>query len=150
MLGFFSRKYMLIERLRENTILVTFALILFISAFVTIEYFGYTQGRYNKIAGFSMLIFLIYIFSNRENASSFIENKLEFIGRNTLEIYIFHYFLLFNLNVVFIQDWAIATHNGLLELLFVAFISIIITYISIGIGWIFHQEKWLQRIIYGG
>ena len=97
-----------------------------------------------------MLIFLIYIFSNRENTSSFIENKLEFIGWNTLEIYIFHYFLLFNLNVIFIQDGAIATHNGLLELLFVAFISIIITYISIGIGWIFHQEKLLQRTIYGG
>lgn len=150
LIGYFSRKYNLVSLLQRNTSLVAIALIVFIAAYIAIEYIGLTQGKYTKIAGISMSAVLVYAFSKREDTTTAIENQLSFIGRNSLEVYIFHYFFLYNLNVNFIQTWALNTHNGLLELVFIASISIIITYLSICVGWIFHQEKWLQRIVYGG
>lgn len=97
-----------------------------------------------------MLVFLLYVFSSRENMKTKLENQLALIGKYSLEVYIFHYFFLVNTNISFIQSWAMTTHNGLIELLLLVVISVIIAYLSMFIGWLFHQEKLLSRIVYGG
>lgn len=150
MLGYFVRKYQLLDYLRKYTVVFSIAVVVFIGAFVAIKYYGFNLGRINKLAGLAMLIVLIYLFSAREHSSLFVENQLGHVGRYSLEVYIFHYFFLYNLNVSSVQLWAMSTHNGLIELMFLAVVSVTIVYLSMCVGWIFHQEKWLQRIVYGG
>lgn len=150
-LGYFTRKYELLKYLRKHSLIASFSAVVFIFIyFGIIRYFGWILGRFYKLASISILIFLLYLFSNREERTTKIEDQLSFVGRYSLEVYIFHYFFLYNINISFVQSWAINTNNGFLELLFIITVSIIITYMSIFVGWLFHQEKWLQRIVYGG
>lgn len=150
MLGYFTRKYKLLKYLERYSIIVTLSIAAFILTYSIIAFYGNTLGRYNKIAGLCMIIFITYLFAKRENYNSYIEDQLAVLGRHSLEIYIFHYFFIYNLNLGFVQSWALDTHNGYLLMLALMIISIVITYMSIVVGWIFHQEKWCQRIIYGG
>lgn len=151
MLGFFTRKYNLLDYIRRYHAIASVAAITFIITFFgVIEYCGYNLGRFYKLAGVTMLVFLLYVFSSREDMKTNLENQLALIGRYSLEVYIFHYFFLVNTNISFIQSWAMTTHNGVIELLLLVVISVTIAYLSMFIGWLFHQEKWLSRIIYGG
>lgn len=150
-LGIFTKKYNLLTYLHKYPVIASVAAISFIlTFFVAIDYYGCNLGRFYKLAGISMLIYLIDIFSSRENQDTKLERQLAFIGRNSLEVYIFHYFFLVNINLSFLQSWALSTHNGLIELLLLIVVSVAITYLSMFIGWLFHQEKWLSRLIYGG
>jgi peptidoglycan/LPS O-acetylase OafA/YrhL len=151
MLGFFTRKYNLLDYIRRYPAIVSVAAITFIITFFgVIEYCGYNLGRFYKLASATMLVFLLYVFSSREDMKTKLENQLALIGRYSLEVYIFHYFFLVNTNISFIQSWAMTTHNGLIELLLLVVISVTIAYLSMFAGWLFHQEKWLSRIVYGG
>lgn len=151
MLGFFTRKYNLLTYIHRYPAIASVAAVTFIITFFgVIEYCGYNLGRFYKLASATMLVFLLYVFSSREDMKTKLENQLALIGRYSLEVYIFHYFFLVNTNISFIQSWAMTTHNGLIELLLLVVISVTIAYLSMFIGWLFHQEKWLSRIIYGG
>lgn len=112
--------------------------------------YGFSQYSIYCLASATMLVFLLYVFSSRENMKTKLENQLALIGRYSLEVYIFHYFFLVNTNISFIQSWTMTTHNGLIELLLLVVISVTIAYLSMFIGWLFHQEKWLSMIVYGG
>lgn len=149
-LGIFTKKYNLLTYLHKYPVIASVAAISFIlTFFVAIEYYGCNLGRFYKLAGISMLIYLIDIFSSRENQDTKLESQLAFIGRNSLEVYIFHYFFLVNTNLSFLQSWALSTHNGLIELLLFIAVSVAITYLSMFIGWLFHQEKLLSSLVYG-
>lgn len=150
MAGYFARKYDLLRLLRKYSFIATLALVAFMACFSVIERYNLHFGHYNRMAGMAIIVVLVYLFSSREHSASKVENHLAFIGRHSLEVYIFHYFFLYNIHVSFIQSWALETHNGLIELLFLVAMSLAVTYLSILVGWFFHQEKWLQRIVYGG
>ena len=92
MLGFFTRKYNLLTYIHRYPAIASIAAITFIITFFgAIEYCGYNLGRFYKLASATMLVFLLYVFSSRENMKTKLENQLALIGRYSLEVYIFHY-----------------------------------------------------------
>ena len=51
------------------------------------------------------------------------------------------------------RSYALLGHplsNAAMVLLLLIAVSVAITYLSMFIGWLFYQEKWLSRLIYGG
>lgn len=82
MLGFFTRKYSLLDYIRRYPAIASVSAISFlITFFGVIEYCGYNSGRFYKLASVTMLIFLLYVFSSRENMKTKLENQLALIGR---------------------------------------------------------------------
>lgn len=137
--GYFARKYGFFDVVRRFPVIAGVSAIVYMVAFVAIEFYGCKSMIVYNLSGLAMVIVLVYAFSARERSSSAIERQLGLAGRYSLEIYVLHYFFIQNLHVEFIQSWASATHNGLLELLFLIVVSVVIACLCIGIGWLARQ-----------
>lgn len=78
-----------------------------------------------------------------------IENLLAWIGKGTLDIYIFHYFILQIINIPILGNWFIETSNYFLEVIFLCILSIIISCACICIGRTIRLSPLLTQIVYG-
>lgn len=75
--------------------------------------------------------------------------RLAYFGKNSLDIYLFHGFVLGLLNLEFFSLWASQTGNILIELVASVLISIIVSLICITIGRTIKQSLLFEKIIYG-
>lgn len=141
MFGYLARKYRLFDFVRRYPTIAGASVVAYIIAFVAIEFGGCKSMIVYNLSGLAMVIVLVYAFSARERSSSTIERQLGLVGRYSLEIYVLHYFFIQNLHVEFIQSWALATHNGLLELLFLIVVSVTITCLCMAVGWLLRQLR---------
>ena len=72
---------------------------------------------------------LVGLFSRFSSSRSWAVRQLTFVGRHTLDIYIYHYFLIRFIDLTFLQ-----TQGVLVQLLTIVPLTLAVTYISIGIG----------------
>lgn len=95
------------------------------------------------------IIVFVYYFSIRESYSNKIENGLALFGRHSLDIYIFHYFIIQSINLKFIFNWTVSTCNGLLEIFAFFSIAVLVAFICVGIGWCIRQNKFTNSFVFG-
>ncbi len=146
MLGYIFRKYGFINRLAKMNALFSFALILYIP-FV---YLYCTHGHvFMHLAALCAIIVLLYIFSNRENDSSNSERFLGFIGKYSIDVYLFHFFFLNAINLKMVGDWVDRTNNYLIEFFFVSCIALLVSFLSICIAKLIKKSRLLYSVIYG-
>lgn len=100
---------------------------------------------------FAFIISAFYLFHGREQNNSFLENELARIGRNSLDVYIYHYFFIGTsiINLSPLGNWFAQSRNTFLELITALILAILVTYLSIGIGCIVKKSNLLSRVVYG-
>ncbi len=143
-LGYLSNKYKLIDKLTSHNVYFSIDLIvlLFLYSFPGLE-------QYGKLKSFALIIALCYLFRNREKENSVIENLLGYIGKNSLDVYIFHYFILTTINLKEIGQWLHKDGNYFIEIILVTILAIFIAYLTILIGKSIKKSEWLKNIVYG-
>ena len=143
-LGYLSNKYKLIDKLTSHNVYFSIDLIvlLFLYSFPGLE-------QYGKLKSFALIIALCYLFRNREKENSLIVNLLGYIGKNSLDVYIFHYFILTTINLKDIGTWLHKDGNYFIEIILVTILAIFIAYLTILIGKSIKKSEWLKNIVYG-
>lgn len=147
--GVLFRKYNLILFMKNYARLIyTVSIVLYISVFWMMISL-HLSSQLNAITGMAAIAFLVLFFEEREANYSFWDNELQRLGKNSLEIYIFEYFLLACINLQAFEEWFVKTHNILLEVFLVLVLTIIISYSSLLIGKLSHKTGYLDDVIYG-
>ena len=149
-LGYFTRKYDFVEYVKHSNFIFTVAIIGYILLFnrdLGFQVINTFSERF--VVRLCAIIVILMIFVRRQDESSFLENKLSFIGRNTLDVYLLHYFIVNNINLVMVGRWFENTNNSVLSIFFTLLVAIPITFISIGIGKILHRSNFVEKYIYG-
>lgn len=148
--GVFSTKYGLIEKIINNNWCYTVSFIGYIVLFGYVCPVSVVNSLLKHvIVPLFAIVVILTVFIRRENDNSIIERCLEFLGKQTLDIYILHYFLIVNLNFVVIDRWFQETGNFILSGMFVFMVSLLIAYITIGFGYIIHKSSIIEKIVYG-
>lgn len=102
--GVYLRKYSTIIRKVEqyNFIFIIFLAYFF---FISKESSNILINYFNQVS-FSIInaTFMFYVFKKYENEIPF-SSKLQFIGRNSLNIYIVHFFILFSASDIYVSDF---------------------------------------------
>ena len=144
--GFLLRRFNLEERIFNRDIIYTASLlgyIILVVIFVSGYYHIYT------LVGFCSIPFLVQCFRKREKSNTWYEESLAYIGKNSLDVYIYHFFII---KLLFLSDfgsWVTKTENYFIEAIVSLFLSIIIAYLCILIGLLIKQSHILSQIVYG-
>lgn len=134
-LGYFTRKYKWSEYLSSRQ---WFAYIAFTGYFVffnmdfDLQMLNTLSERF--VVRLCALIAVVAFFLKRESCTSKIESLLSYFGKNTLYIYVFHYFVIRNISFVPLNEWTMGYTNWILSIVLAFFVTIIAVGISIGIG----------------
>lgn len=123
-----------------------------ISFIGTILYFCMVSRNFNSIlfsltCPFFVITTLFYIFVRRQKSYLCVERALEDIGKNTLEIYTLHYFLIANIRLDFLNQYF--TNNTIIEFITITIIAIIIIAIIYLITYLIKQSKLLHSFLFG-
>lgn len=146
-LGFFFHKYQLTKRLMSYNVVMSLAMIFIFPA--CILYFSGFSHIYNLLS-LSFIIVFVYLFKSREGETSAIERELARIGRGTLDVYIFHYFVISTVHLGAFGQWLENSENWLLLGIVNVSVSIIIAYICLGFGKLIRLSNLMDDVVYGG
>ncbi len=146
-LGFFSHKYQLTERLMSNNVVMSLSMVFILPA--CILYFSGFKHIYNFLS-LAFIIVFVYLFKLRENKTSVIERELARIGRGTLDVYIFHYFVISTVHLGAFGQWLENSGNWLFLGIVNISVSIAIAYVCVGFGQLIRQSKLIEDVLYGG
>lgn len=145
--GFLVRRYNGINQLKKSSLLFSVALISYIP--LLILYDNGTLVHFAQIVPLTIMIILLYLFVYRNDKYSKIENLLAWIGKGTLDIYIYHYFILQIINIPYLGNWFISTSNYFFEIILLCILSISISCVCVMWGRIIRLSPLLTKIVYG-
>lgn len=149
-LGVFSSKYRLIDQLMNRNWLLTLGLIGYVVLFsYQCPIHAIASGIKHVVLPLCALLVVVPMFVSRESNTSVVERALEYIGRNTLDIYVLHYFIITNINLVVVDRWLQESGNLILSVLIVLTVSLVVTYISIGFGKVLHSSRLIEKFVFG-
>ena len=145
--GYMVKKYQKLKDFVFSNIGYTIALIVYVvGLYLSYKEFWYYIGI---PVGLFAAAFFANLFHRRENESSFVECELARLGRNSLDVYIFHYFFLWTISLHPVGTYCQETGNLLLFVLVAAVLSVIIAYLCLLVGYILKCSSLLQTIIFG-
>lgn len=142
--GFLCKRYGLANYMEHNNWVFSIALVYSIA----IRLFS-TINIIPKLPMFAMDLVLLYFFMKREKANTMVDNQLAFIGKNSIDVYIFHYFFVANLHLKLFGDIFAQNRNFFIEGILVFILTLIIAYLSILIGTILRKSEWINNIVFG-
>ena len=145
--GFLVRRYNGISWLKKRASLFSVALLSYIP--LLIFYDKGTLIHFAQIVPLTAIIILLYIFIYRNDKYSKVENLLAWIGKGTLDIYIYHYFILQIINIPYLGNWFIYTSNYFLEVILLCIMAVAISCICIYIGKVIRLSSLLTMFVYG-
>lgn len=145
--GFLVRRYNGINQLKKSSLLFSVALISYIP--LLILYDNGTLVHFAQIVPLTIMIILLYLFVYRNDKYSKTENLLAWIGKGTLDIYIYHYFILQIINIPYLGNWFISTSNYFFEIILLCILSISISCVCVMWGRIIRLSPLLTKIVYG-
>lgn len=149
-LGHFIRKYNLINILMKHKSIFTMSLIGYVTFFcIDFPLHILNSISFRFVQPLLAITALYYIFFMRDTQNSYIDRTLSFIGRNTLDIYVLHYFLVSSINFQVISIWLQKTDNSLLAFVIASMLSILITFSSIFISKLLKQDLVLRKYAFG-
>lgn len=154
-MGYFFRKYNLLPKIMNNNWIFSLSFIGFVVLFfVELPIHGLQVISRQFVRPTFAILFISYLFGQRTDKNSYIENWLEWLGTKTLDIYLYHGFFLAGigfgvLNLDNLSIWVQDTNNSLFCLLVIIITSVFLSYFSIWIGYILKNSKILRKFIYG-
>lgn len=147
--GYTIKKYNILDKIfaKFNGI-SDVSLMVYIVMFIGSYYWKPTAVKQLLLAAFAIfpIICLFYKKRNEQNKTS---AMLETFGRYSLEIYVFHYFLIQNCNMTFMGDYIKTSGNHCFEILVSLIISLIIAYICVLASSLIHESKILSFLLLG-
>lgn len=147
-MGVMTKKYNLSSKLFANNTLFTIGLILSF-AFVISKSFDYYYPHAFQSFGIGMIMVVLSTLYKLENSSNHVLRLLDFIGKNTLDVYVFHYFLIAGFHNLWIGQWCVEGHYSVMaEVIMAGIPAVLFTVISIYIGKLVRQSAILYKIIF--
>lgn len=146
-IGHLVRKHDLSKLLDRYNIVFTVALLSYFPLL-----YAYDNGiivRFCQIVPLTAIVALVYLFRNREHSSGFMDKWLANIGRCTLDIYIYHYFVLRLINLRIIDSWLRSTGNYIFEVILLVGLAILTCIICMMIGKILRKSQIVDKFVYG-
>lgn len=149
---FFSVAY-LIKKYNKRELLVSNEYLFIISLAISIfSIYGYTHNLYirgmDKIFPWAMILCTLfvtrYLSDNCTNACK----TLRYIGKNTLDIYLFHYFIVASVTLPFIRSFLSAYNSFFLSILILVPIALVIIFCSIMMGKILHCSQLINKVLF--
>lgn len=129
-IGHISRKYRIVDIIvKTPTISIVTTAIYLITVIILFSRLYNLPIILDFVIALLAIVSLLGIFSRWERSDTWLDRQLLLIGNYTLDIYIYHYFLIRFINLEWLKDY-----NTLYELAFITVLTIIITYSSMGIG----------------
>ena len=146
LLGMITRKYHLDDYLTQTNILFSLALL----SYVPFTYLYLKHGfLFMHFAAISAIVVLLYLFSGRENETSRVETALSYIGKSSIDVYLFHFFFLNAINLHDLGTWVDDSKNYFLQSVLILGIALLISCLCILLAKIIRKSHLLLFIIYG-
>ena len=154
MIGYYFRRYCLIEKLKSQNWIFTIALIgYFCLLNADIEIHALRTLSERLIRPMFAILSITYLFVSRESEDSKYERWLNNIGKRTLDIYVYHGMLVLGaysiIDMSFLKDYTIMENNPWMILMIASLITLMLTYMAIWIGDIVRKSDFLTKVIYG-
>ena len=121
-IGFLVRRYDGMKIIMKYNLLYTLSILLYFP--LLLLYDSEQFVHFVQVVPITAIIFLLYFFASREKKQTKIDSILSWIGKSTLVIYIYHYFILQIINIPSLGNWFIDTHNFFFEIIFLCVLSI--------------------------
>lgn len=95
--------------------------------------------------------FFLPLFKHREDSDSFLERELTKLGRNSLDIYIYHYLIIWTglISLERLGVFFTVTNNVLIEFVLLSFIAYLVCYLCMFLGFVLKKSSFLKSLIYG-
>lgn len=149
-LGVMTTKYNLLDKMHKANWLFSLCIVAYAFLFcVDMPFHALVSLNKHIFLPFCMVYIVVNLFVGRHGAMSYGEKILDFVGKRTLDIYVIHYFFI---NMIHLKDLGInweVTDNSLLMFIVAVGLSVVITALSIGVGYILHKGKIIEKIVYG-
>lgn len=140
LLGYFIHEFLKYDKYVVDDRVIFISLVLFILV-MTISF---SYGFYNNIIRFLLRVFAVFFFYGifKNMSSSLLLSLLAKIGRMSIYIYVFHYFLIEGLVVISIDGYT-------LQLMYAAIVTFFITLISMYMGHLCNTCHCISTYIFG-
>lgn len=146
-LGFFLSQNNLLTRTLENNHIYTISLLVYGVLFAW-NYYGVLSNLVVYIYQLAGIIMVSHLFYEMRNKQSRILENLSFIGRNTLDVYIFHYFIISASYIKLMGNYLMEYPNILIEVLATTVYASATIYGAIGIGRILRSSQMISRFLF--
>lgn len=146
-MGYMCNRNQILMKLICNTYTYSVTIIGTIAALYAYVAMGMSPVRY-FVPVFAICA-CVYLFKLREQQDTVVENQLAFLGKNTLYIYIFHYFLVYSIHLEIVGRRFDTSSNVFIEFLFCLVLAFGLSYISIAIGKVIEKGKLINFAFWG-
>ena len=148
-LGVFSSKYGLIDKMMHHNTLFTIGIIGYLVLFDYVAPLHAVRSIVKHIAlPLCALLVIVPLFVKRECDASFVESRLEYFGRNSLDIYVIHYFIITHIHLEVVDDWLQDSGNLFLSVILTVVLSLAVSFACIGVGKILRYSHLIRRYVY--
>ena len=140
-------KYQLQDKLFSNNNLFTVSLLVFGGLFIYKEYAPIDNLMMYplRFAGIFCIIYLVYKIKDKKSTAL---DRLNVIGRNSLDIYIFHYFFIHVGYMKVVGNYFLEYPNFILETIVTLIYAMIIVYCSIYTGKLLRESKVISKVLF--
>jgi len=148
--GVFASKYGLLDKLKNYKWLVVPLFIVFLLLFNwTMPIHALNSAMKHILVPGCAVTSLLILFVNREGKNSKCETLLSWVGRNTLDVYVLHYFFVGTISLEVANRWLKTNCGEVVLCLVVIAMSFAITILTIEIGKLLHKSTIINIIAYG-
>lgn len=149
-LGVMTTKYNFLDKMHKANWLFSLCIVAYAFLFcVDMPFHALVSLNKHIFLPFCMVYIVVNLFVSRHGATSCWENILDFVGKRTLDIYVIHYFFISMIHLKDLGNNWEGTENSLLMFIVAIGLSVVITALSIGVGYILHKGKIIEKIVYG-
>lgn len=103
----------------------------------------------NTITTWMLILFVVCWMKQTENVNNALTNFLKSFGKNSLLIYVIHYFIVLNIDYSWLGEFLQSHYSIYGEFIITVVISLIIAIISIVIGKLLNQLPYVNFLIFG-
>lgn len=149
-LGVMTTKYNLLDKMQKANWLFSLCIVAYVFLFcVDMPFHALVSLNKHIFLPFCMVYIVVTLFVGRHGAMSYGEKILDFVGKRTLDIYVIHYFFISMIHLKDLGNYWEVTDNSLLMFIVAIGLSVVITALSIGVGYILHKGKIIEKFVYG-
>lgn len=149
-LGVFVRKYDLLSVLSRHKWVYSLALVSSVMLLATeMPWHALDSLSRHVVTPFLLLIVMVSVFLERHDRDSGMERLMAYVGRHTLDIYVLHYFFVSRVSLAVADRWLEATGNTVLSFVLSSALAVVITGLSLGLGWMLHRGTLIEKVAFG-